>query len=155
MNFATATLATHEQKNEPTVASVASVAVANPTEDKSGMTGEAHAKVNRWLDHIGAVDPVERQEVVDNCTSDPSALEYFLRRHAEDCAPDLDDSRRTSRIIDAPKGWKPEPCNRCANLSRFAGGNACRVDNGLPVIFGLLYVPDGAGVDCEQFKGLL
>ena len=55
-----------------------------------------------------------------------------------------------------PNGWKPDPCNRCAHLSRFAGGNACRVDNGLSVIFGLLHgIPAGAGVDCEQFKGLL
>ena len=49
--------------------------------------------------------------------------------------------------------FKPDPCNRCAHLSRFVGGNACRADNGLPVIFGLLHgIPDSLGVDCLRFK---
>lgn len=42
-------------------------------------------KVNAWLDHIGAIDPIERQEVIDKCENDPGALAYFLKRYAEDC----------------------------------------------------------------------
>jgi len=49
--------------------------------------------------------------------------------------------------------WKPAPCNRCAHLSRFVGGNACRTANGLPHLFGLLYtVPDDQGVACESWQ---
>jgi hypothetical protein len=60
-------------------------------------------------------------------------------------------------IINRPKAadsWKPDPCNRCIHLSRFHGGNACRTDNGLPWLFGLLYsVPDDNGATCTSWKG--
>ena len=70
---------------------------------------ETPAKVNRWLDHIGATDPIERQEVIDKCVTDPDALAYFLKRHAEDCITiDPEDNRRS--------------CQHCANLA----GDQCR-----------------------------
>ncbi len=48
--------------------------------------------------------------------------------------------------------WKPGRCDRCIHLSRFVGGNACRTDNGLPWLFGLLYtVPDDRGAVCASW----
>jgi hypothetical protein len=61
------------------------------------------------------------------------------------------------KIINRPKAadtWKPDPCNRCIHLSRFHGGNACRTNNGLPHLFGLLYnVPDDSGATCTSWRG--
>ena len=48
--------------------------------------------------------------------------------------------------------WKPDRCNRCIYISRFLGGNACRTDNGLPHLFGLLHsVPDDNGATCARW----
>ncbi len=65
-------------------------------------------------------------------------------------------SPKVGKIINNPKAadsWKPAPCNRCIRLSRFHGGNACRTDNGLPHLFGLLYnVPDDNGATCASWQ---
>lgn len=65
-------------------------------------------------------------------------------------------SPKVGKIINNPKAadsWKPAPCNSCIHLSRFHGGNACRTDNGLPHLFGLLYnVPDDNGATCAAWQ---
>lgn len=49
--------------------------------------------------------------------------------------------------------WKPARCDRCIHISRFTGGNACRTNNGLPWLFGLLYtVPDDRGAVCASWQ---
>ena len=54
-----------------------------------------------------------------------------------------------------PKESKQYRCNRCKHLSRFFGGNACRTNNGLPWLFGLLYnVPDDNGASCVSWQPL-
>ena len=63
---ATATLATVRPVSPLSVAKVATVRVANPTEAKTGMTGDEAARVNAWLDDIGAVEPEERSEVIED-----------------------------------------------------------------------------------------
>lgn len=60
------------------------------------------------------------------------------------------------KISNHPKkadAWRPDRCNRCAHLSGFAGGNACRTDNGLSWLFGFLYeVPDDHGATCTCWQ---
>lgn len=49
--------------------------------------------------------------------------------------------------------WKPGRCDRCAHISRFAGGNTCRIDNGLPKLFGLLHdAPEDRGASCARWQ---
>ena len=58
-----------------------------------------------------------------------------------------------SLLHDEVQEWKPDKCNRCAHLSRFHNGGACRVDNGLPKLFGLLYAqPEDMGATCTSWK---
>lgn len=86
-------LSTLIRKRDPVNLATATVAVANPTEPT--MTAGDGARVNAWLDHIGATDPIERLEVVEKCKGDPDALAYFLKRHAEDCTTtDTEDDGR-------------------------------------------------------------
>lgn len=63
---------------------------------------------------------------------------------------------KPSKIINHSKkadSWKPDRCDRCIHISRFTGGNACRTDNGLPWLFGLLYnVPDDRGAVCASWQ---
>ncbi len=64
--------------------------------------------------------------------------------------------RPPDKIINHPQavgGWKPDPCNRCIHISRFAGGNACRTNNGLALLFGMLYnVPEDQGAACASWQ---
>jgi hypothetical protein len=57
-------------KNEPTVAKVANVAVANPKDIK---------KIRAWLSHIGELED-DHHIVIDKCRRDPETLNYYLAR---------------------------------------------------------------------------
>jgi hypothetical protein len=41
------------------------------------------AKVNKWLDSIGEVDPYCRAEVLEQCKDDPDARAYYVSRYEE------------------------------------------------------------------------
>ncbi|MBL8497326.1 hypothetical protein ABF87_04305 [Nitrosomonas sp. JL21] len=69
-----ATVATHNLQNKPTVANVASVAVANPNNEKINRDIE---KVRSCLVQIG--EPEENHYLILNkCKRDPEALVYYL-----------------------------------------------------------------------------
>ena len=56
------------------------------------------------------------------------------------------------KIVADRQEWKPEKCGCCKNVSRFVGGNACRVRNGQAWLFGFLYdVPEDQGATCIHF----
>jgi hypothetical protein len=76
--------ATHEGVDGRTVVRIATVAVANPTEQKTvPMTAREGKAIRRWLAHIEETDPVEIQSVLDECRREPEALRYYLGRAAE------------------------------------------------------------------------
>ena len=63
------------------------------------------------------------------------------------------DIATTQNLSPNRQEWKPDRCNRCIHLSHFHGGNACRADNGLPHLFGLLYnVSDDNGATCAAWQ---
>lgn len=76
--IATATVATPATDKPvlvPSVATVASVAVAKPTNEKINRDIE---KIRSWLFHIG--EPVEDHYLVlDKCRNDLDAMDYFLK----------------------------------------------------------------------------
>jgi len=59
----------------PTVAKIARIAVAKPTNEKINRDIE---EVKSWLIHIGEPEE-DHYLVIDKCKSDSEALEYFLR----------------------------------------------------------------------------
>lgn len=78
-----ATYATHEGRKEPTVAIVATVSVANLSEQTTvHMRIGDESLVRAWLERIDENDPVFIEPVLDSCRNDPEALTYFLWRAA-------------------------------------------------------------------------
>ena len=77
-----ATSATQEQVKAPTVAKVATVAVANPESLKT-INAEDEAAVLAWLASIGETDPQEITDALAKCASDPDALAYCLEQAAQ------------------------------------------------------------------------
>lgn len=74
-----ATLATDKPVLVPSVATVASVAVAKPTNEKINRDIE---RIESWLFHIG--EPEEDHCLMLNkCKNDPEALAYYLERIKE------------------------------------------------------------------------
>lgn len=82
-----ATFATHEGGKEPTVAIVATVSVANHSEQNTvHMRMEGESLVRTWLERIDEDDPLLIEPVLDSCRNDPEALSYFLwRANGGDC----------------------------------------------------------------------
>lgn len=78
-----ATLATNDGGKLPTVAIVATVSVANQSEQKTvHMSIEDESLVRTWLERIDEDDAVCIELVLDRCRTDPEALNYFLWRAA-------------------------------------------------------------------------
>jgi hypothetical protein len=97
--------ATQPKGEAATVARIATVAVANPSERQiASMTAEEETAIRVWLALIEETDPATIAEVIGQCQRDADARGYFTGRAvAELPKPDtfLDD-RRT--------------CDQCANL---------------------------------------
>lgn len=74
-----ATPATHNHRNRPTVANVASVAVANPTESKTIQPGDRQ-KLLAYLDAIGETDQAIIDEYLTECGEDAEALARELEQ---------------------------------------------------------------------------
>lgn len=108
VRFATATpatFATQAAERERTVASVASVAVAeSPQEQAEPMTSGEETAIRAWLALIEETDPAAITEVIEQCQQKAEARTYFTERAtAELPKPDpFPDDRRT--------------CDQCANL---------------------------------------
>lgn len=76
MKTATATVATHFVTESPTVANVASVAVAKDPNETNKNIIELE-KITKWLFRIG--EPEEDHYLVLNkCKNDPEAFAYFM-----------------------------------------------------------------------------
>ena len=114
--FATATPATFaiQDANEVrTVASIATVAVAEPLQGQTfPMAAEEEAAIRAWLALIEEIDPATIAEVIEQCQRDVDARDYFTGRAvAELPKPDqFPDDRRF--------------CRQCSNLTY---GGVCSV----------------------------
>lgn len=85
-----ATSATQSKGGDVTVARMATLAVANPTESKTAlMTAKEEKAIRAWLAHIEETDPVIIAEVMDKCQREGEARAYFLERSKEVPKPDL------------------------------------------------------------------
>lgn len=106
--FATAThatFATQAAERRRTVASVASVAVAeSPQRQVASLTAGEETAIRAWLALIEENDPAAIAEVIEQCRRDAAARAYFTERAAVELPkPDpFPDDRRT--------------CEQCANL---------------------------------------
>jgi len=78
-----ATPATHNHKNRPTVANVASVAVANPTHSKTIIPSDRQ-KLLDYLEAIGETDQDVIAEYLTECGKDAAILARELQQ-ADDC----------------------------------------------------------------------
>ena len=98
--------ATQPRERPETVARIATVAVANPTEEKIlPMTAEEEKAIRVWLEHIEETDPEIIAEVMDRCQRDGEARAYFLRRSEE---------------VPKPDPWRVAHCfTRCGDCSHF------------------------------------
>lgn len=78
-----AIFATQQWGDAPTVARIATVAVATPQNQKTTtVTTENELAILWWLKSIGEDDPVMIEDVLDRCGTNPEALTYFLWRAA-------------------------------------------------------------------------
>jgi hypothetical protein len=87
--IATAIPATEPKEGTGTVATIATIAVANPTEAKTApMTAEEEKAIRAWLAHIEETDLEIIAEVMGKCQRDGEARAYFLWRAEEVPKPD-------------------------------------------------------------------
>ena len=85
-----ATSATPHMRKGVTVARIATVAVANPKEEKTALlTAEEEKAIRAWLEHIEETDPSTIAEVMGKCQREGEARAYFLRRSEEILKPNL------------------------------------------------------------------
>lgn len=93
--------ATQPKGEAGTVARIATVAVANPKEEKTAPPAKVSAgdtvtafrwwllatkeetAIRAWLAHIGETDPACIAEVIEQCQRDAEAREYFIGRATE------------------------------------------------------------------------
>jgi hypothetical protein len=78
-----ATTATQEAVQQVTVASVAPVAVAVKPEPLPKLTPDEETCIRAWLAYIEEKDADIIAEVLDLCSIDPDARQYFLKRSEE------------------------------------------------------------------------
>jgi len=95
--------ATQPKGEAATVARIATVAVANPKEEKTApLTAEEDAAIRAWLELIEETDPATIAEVISQCQRDAEAREYFAGRAADELPkpdPFPDDRRRCSQCL--------------------------------------------------------
>ncbi|MEJ1391826.1 MAG: hypothetical protein RPU34_13180 [Candidatus Sedimenticola sp. (ex Thyasira tokunagai)] len=83
MTATPATLATDQPDNRPTVAPVATVAVAQKQEPLPELSPDEETRLRAWLAHIEETDPAVIHEILDKCRDDMDARRYFLHRSVE------------------------------------------------------------------------
>lgn len=131
--------ATQSKGKDVTVARMATLAVANPTEAKTAlMTAKEEKAIRAWLAHIEEIDPVIIAEVMDKCQWEGEARAYFLQRSKEVPKPDL---------------CRVPHCGECAHFERIESshlGHCAKVDP--ETIAGLL---DTDLLHCEQCQAII
>jgi len=79
--------ATAQPKEAPTVARIATIAVANACNEKTNtiapLSVADEAKIMEWFSMIGETDQVEIARVMDKCRRDPETRLYCLKQHAD------------------------------------------------------------------------
>ena len=78
-----ATSATHQLDNSVTVASVATVTVAENSKPVAGLSPDEESRIQKWLAHIEETDSAIIAEILDKCRVDSKARQYFLKRSEE------------------------------------------------------------------------
>lgn len=105
MTATPATVATADALNQPSVAVVATVTVAD--NEVVAITLEEEAAIYRWLEHIGEFDLVMIDEVMNKCRDSLDARAYVLREAQTilRLATDQDDRRHCAQCRNlAPSG---------------------------------------------------
>jgi len=74
-----ATIATQEAGQPVTVARVATVAVAEGTEQASELLPDEENNIREWLSCIKETDPDDITEILDKCRTDSESRRYFLQ----------------------------------------------------------------------------
>ena len=130
--------ATQPKGSAATVARIATVAVANPTEMQTApMTAEEERAIHAWLGHIEETDPEIIAEVMDKCQREGEARAYFLRRSKE--VPKPDPSRVTH-------------CGDCAHFERIEHPHLGHCAKGEPEAIAGLWDSDRRY--CEQYQAM-
>ncbi len=78
-----ATTATYEAKKPATVAPVATVTVAEGTEQASELLPNEENNIRAWLAHIKETDTAIIADVLDSCRKNLDTRRYFLKRSEE------------------------------------------------------------------------
>lgn len=106
---------------------------------------------------LATVTPIYPQSVATVATVNVANTKSGWLDVANDSQP-IDESV-VVEIVSKPKPrpdrqeWKPDPCNRCIHLIRFAGGNVCLTNNGLRLLYGFSHeVPDDQGATCTSWQ---
>ncbi|TXG97382.1 MAG: hypothetical protein E6R09_12840 [Rhodocyclaceae bacterium] len=124
--------ATQEHETAGTVARIATVAVANPKEEKTApLLASEESAIRTWLALIDETNPATIAEVMDRCQRDTGARDYFTGRAAAELPkPEpFPDDRRT--------------CSQCLNL-RNRVCSVAKPERGALVVANRGYQPDTA-----------
>ncbi len=89
VGFATAIPATQPEADAPTVAKIATVAVAKSPQDQPPLTANEEAAIWAWLARIEETDPVILADVMERCQRDAEARAYFIGQAMERLRPVL------------------------------------------------------------------
>ena len=82
-SVATATPATLEANDSVTVATVATVAVADSPESVMQLSSDKESRIRTWLAHTGETDQAIIDEALDKCHVDVKHRQYYLKRSEE------------------------------------------------------------------------
>ena len=130
-----ATPATHKVDKPPTVAQVATVAVAAQPEPLPELSPDEEANIRAWLAHIEEADLAMIAEVVDKCHNDLKARWYVLNRSEEVQKPATDN--------------RPMSCDGCIHFERIDHPHLGRCAMGEPEAIAGLWDTDQRY--CESF----
>jgi hypothetical protein len=134
-----ATSATQSKGKDATVARMATLAVANPTEAKTALiTAKEEKAIRAWLAHIEETDPVIIAEVMDKCQREGEARAYFLQRSKEVREPDL---------------YRVHHCGECVHSERIENLHLGRCAKGDPETMDSLLDTDLR--HCEQYQAII
>lgn len=128
--------ATQPKGEGVTVAKIATVAVANPTEaETASMTAEEEKAIRAWLAHIEETDPEIIAEVMDKCQREGEARAYFLRR---------------SKEVPKPNPLRVAHCGDCTHFERIEHPHLGHCAKGEPEAIAGLWDSDRRY--CEQYQ---
>lgn len=133
---ATAIPATEPKEEAGTVARIATVAVANPTETKiAPMTAEEEKAIRAWLEHIEETDREIIAELMEKCQQEDDARAYCLQQ---------------SEKVPNPDRWRITHCGECTHFERIVHPHLGHCAKGEPEAIAGLWDTDRRY--CEQYQ---